>query len=401
LPEPKLRAYDHSPDRNAKGRERRMPSFSAEERQLLNDSLTEFLGETYNFETWRKLTKKGNDDGYSRDAWAKYAELGWLGVALPESAGGAGGGMTELGIVMAGGGRYLVLEPLLGTVVIGAAAIEVAGTAAQQKLLAQIVEGKHTIAFAHSEPGSGYARDYVKTIARKDGAGCILDGEKTFALHANAADTLLVSARIGSDTGPISLFLVPRKAEGVALNVSPALDARLGAAMKFSGVKLSAAEKLGDGDKDQMPLIDKLIDRAVIATCADAVGAMASVTQQTVEYLKTRQQFGQALSKFQVLQHRLVDMSVSTEEARSTVHAALQALDENAADAQRAVWIAKVKTAQCARFVGGQAVQLHGGMGMTDELAIGHYYKRLTMNETTFGDGEWYLRMLGRELAKA
>ncbi len=378
-----------------------MPSFSSEERQLLNDSLTEFLGETYSFETWRRLTKKGNDDGYSRDAWAKYAEMGWLGVALPESAGGAAGGMTELGIVMAGGGRYLVLEPLLGTVVVGAAAIEAAGTPAQHKLLGEIAAGKLTIAFCHLEPGSGYARDFVQAIARKDGASFVLDGEKTFALHANAADTLLVSARLGSATGPVGLFLVPRKTDGVALNVAPSIDGRLGAAMKFTGVKLGAGTRLGDGDKDQMPLIDTLIDRAVIGACADAVGAMASVTQQTVDYLKTRQQFGQPLSKFQVLQHRLVDMSVSTEEARSTVHAALQAMDEGAADAQRSVWIAKVKTAQCARFVGGQAVQLHGGMGMTDELAIGHYYKRLTVDETTFGDGEWYLRLLGRELTTA
>ena len=146
-------------------------------------------------------------------------------------------------------------------------------------------------------------------------------------------------------------------------------------------------------------MIDRLIDRGAIAVCAEACGAMAAVTQATVEYLKTRQQFGQPLSKFQVLQHRLVDMSVSGEEARAVVHAALQALDDNAPGAQRAVWAAKVQTARSARFVGGQAIQLHGGMGMTDELAIGHYYKRLTLCETLFGDGEWYLKQIGAAAA--
>lgn len=373
-----------------------MPSFSAEERQLLNDSLQEYFADTYAFEQWKKIARGQEAEGFGRAHWSKYAEMGWLGVALPESAGGAGGGMTELAIVLAGAGRYIALEPLLGTVVIGAAAIERAGTAAQQaKLLGEIVGGKLSIAFAHAEPGSGYARDQVKTIARKSGAGYVIDGEKGFALAAHAVDQLLVTARIGSDKGPMAMFLVPRTAAGVALNVAPAFDGRRGAAIKLSGVQVSADAKLGEGDKDQMAIIDGLIDRGVIAVCAEACGAMASVTQQTVDYLKTRVQFGQPLAKFQVLQHRLVDMSVSGEEARAIVHAALQAIDDGSPNAKRAIYMAKVKTAQSARFVGGQAVQLHGGMGMTDELAIGHYYKRLTMCETMFGDGEWYLKQLG------
>ena len=164
-------------------------------------------------------------------------------------------------------------------------------------------------------------------------------------------------------------------------------------------MKVAADARLGDGDEDMLGVIDRLIDRGAIAVCAEACGAMAAVTQATVEYLKTRQQFGQPLSKFQVLQHRLVDMSVSGEEARAVVHAALQALDDNAPSAQRAVWAAKVQTARSARFVGSQAIQLHGGMGMTDELAIGHYYKRLTLCETLFGDSEWYLKQIGAAAA--
>ena len=379
-----------------------MPSFSAEERQLLDNSLQGFLAQNYSFERWKKLARGSEMEGFGRAEWVRYAELGWLGVALPEAAGGAGGGMTELGIVMAAAGRHIVLEPLLGTIVLGAGAIEQAGTPAQrEKLLPQISAGKLLLAFCHAEPGAGYARDYVRAVARADGSGFVIDGEKTFALGAHAADTLIGSARMGSDKGPVCLFLVPRTASGVRLNVAPALDGRLGATVSLAGAKIAADAKLGDGDADMLGTIDRLIDRGAIAVCAEACGAMAAVTQATVEYLKTRQQFGQPLSKFQVLQHRLVDMSVSCEEARALVHAALQALDDNAPDAQQAVWAAKVQTARSARFVGGQAIQLHGGMGMTDELAIGHYYKRLTLCETQFGDGEWYLKQIGAAAAAA
>ena len=377
-----------------------MPSFSAEERQLLSDSLNEFLSENYSFERWKKLARGGEMEGFGRAEWAKYAELGWLGVALPEAAGGSGGGMTELGIVMAAAGRRMVLEPLLGTVVLGAGAIELVGTQAQREtLLPQIATGRLLIAFCHAEPGGGYARDWVHAIARRDGSLLVIDGEKSFALGAHAAHTLLVSARLGSQAGPVCLFLVPRTAGGVRLNVAPALDGRLGATVSFAGAKIAADAKLGDDDEDRLGMIDRLIDRGAIAVCAEACGAMAAVTQATVDYLKTRQQFGQPLSKFQVLQHKLVDMSVSSEEARAIVHAALQALDDKAPGAQRAVWAAKVQTARSARLVGSQAIQLHGGMGMTDELAIGHYYKRLTLCETLFGDGEFYLKKIGAAAA--
>jgi alkylation response protein AidB-like acyl-CoA dehydrogenase len=373
-----------------------MPSFSAEERQLLDDSAHSFLSESYSFEHWKKLARGSHAEGFGRHEWAKYAELGWLGVSLPEAYGGAGGGMTELGIVMAQAGRHLLLEPLLGTVVLGAAAIERLGTPAQrEKLLPEIGGGNWLLALCHYEPGSGYARDHVHTVARPQGGEFVIGGQKSFALGAHAADTLMVTARLGSASGPVAVFLVPRTANGVSLNVAPSLDGRLGAAVTLTDVKVAASDRLGDGDVDLLGAIDTLLDRGAIAVCAEACGAMAAVTHMTVEYLKTRQQFGQPLSKFQVLQHRLVDMSVSGEEARAVVHAALQALDDASPDAQRAVWMAKVVTARCSRFVGGQSIQLHGGMGMTDELAVGHYYKRLTLCETLFGDGEWYLRKLG------
>jgi alkylation response protein AidB-like acyl-CoA dehydrogenase len=371
-----------------------MPAFSSEERQLLNDSLLDFLGSKYTFEQFRKLTRADGGPGFSREDWGQYAELGWLGVAIPEAAGGAGGGMTELGIVMAASGRHLVLEPLLGSIVLGASAIELAGTPAQQQMLGDVAAGKLLLAFCHTEPDAGYARDYVRTVARRDGDGYVIDGQKGFALHAHAADRLVVTARLGSDRGPLALFVVPANASGVHLAPAPAFDGRRGAAVTLAGVKVGQAAKLGTDDSDKFGSIDAVIDRGVAAICAEAVGAMFTVTQMTVDYLKTRQQFGQTLSKFQVLQHRLVDMSVSGEEARAIVHAALTALDTGDADAKRTVAMAKVQTARSARFVGGQAIQLHGGMGMTDELAIGHYYKRLTQCETLFGDAEWYLKQL-------
>jgi alkylation response protein AidB-like acyl-CoA dehydrogenase len=372
-----------------------MPSLSAEERQQLHDSLQEMLTDKYPFEHWKKIARAPGGEGFGRAEWKQYAEMGWLGIAMPEEVGGLGGGMTELGIVMAAAGRFILLEPFLGTVVMGATAIEKAGSAKQKELLGEIAGGNIILAFCHTEPGAGYAREWVKAIATPDGSGYSITGEKSFALGAHAADTLVVSARIGSETGPVGLFLVPRSAAGVSLLPAPALDGRPGAAVRLAGAKVGAAARLGDGKTCLLPVISAVIDRGVIAACAEAVGAMAAVTDQTVEYLKTRQQFGQPLSKFQVLQHRLVDMSVSTEEARAIVHAALQALDDGAPDASRTVAMAKVKTAQCARFVGGQGIQLHGGMGMTDELSIGHYYKRLTMCETLFGDSEWYLKQIG------
>ncbi len=252
------------------------------------------------------------------------------------------------------------------------------------------------LAFCHAEPEAGFARDHVTTIARRDGSDYILSGAKSFSLHAHAADTLIVSGRLDGAVGPVQLFLVPSNSPGVALNVAPALDGRKGAAVTLDGVRIADGTLLGDGDDDSLTLISDIIDLGVLGSCAEAVGAMAAVTEISVDYLKTREQFGQALSKFQVLQHRLVDMSVSTEEARASVHAALQAVDDGRPDVQRAIWHAKVQTARSARFVGGQGIQLHGGMGMTDELNIGHYFKRLTIIDTLFGNVDYHLKRFGR-----
>lgn len=371
-----------------------MPGFDSDERQLLDQSLQDFFTDTYDFEAFKRYMRADGGPGFSREAWSQYAEQGWLGVALPEAAGGVGGGVTELGIVLAAAGRHLALEPFIATLVTGATAIEKCGTGEQQALLAEIVAGSRLLALCHSEPGAGYVRDHVTATARADGDGYVLDGAKSFALHAHAADTLVVSARLGGSDGPVQLFLVPADTAGVSRNVAPALDGRQGAAVTLDGARVDGSARLGDDDADRLAVISEVIDLGVLGACAEAVGAMAAVTDIAVEYLKTREQFGQPLSKFQVLQHRLVDMSVATEEARAAVHAALQAVDDGRGDARTAIWHAKVQTARSARFVGGQGVQVHGGMGMTDELIVGHYYKRLAQLEAMFGDAEWYLAQL-------
>lgn len=378
-----------------------MPGFSTDERELLQESLQSFFARQYGFERWRELARH-SELGFRAEAWRSYAELGWLGVALPEAAGGAGGGLTELAIVMAASGRHMALEPLLGTIVLGAGAIELAGSQEQRDaLLPQIACGEMLLAFCHAEPDAGYARRWVRSIARRIADGYVVDADKNFALGAHAADMLIVSARLESQTGPVALFLVPREADGVTLNTAPALDGRLGATVRLDGARLGPHARLGEDDGDRLGVIDRLLDRGAIAVCAEACGAMAAATQATTEYLKGRHQFGQPLSTFQVLQHRLVDMNLAGEEARAIVHAALEALDTNAPDAQRAVWQAKVQTARSARLVGTQSIHLHGGMGMTDELAIGHLYKRLSLCETLFGDSEWYLSELGRASTRA
>jgi len=371
-----------------------MPGFDSDERKLLDQSLQDYFSDTYDFEAFKKHMRADDGPGFSREAWRQYAEQGWLGVALPESAGGIGGGFTELAIVLAGAARHLALEPLIGTLVTGAAAIQKVGTPEQQALLADIVSGELMLALCHSEPTAGYARGHVTAVAQPSGDGYAIAGEKGFTLHAHAADQLIVSARLGTPNGPVQLFLVPRETAGVTLNIAPALDGRQGAAVTLENVVVARSARLGSSDDDKLTLISEVIDCGVLGSCAEAVGAMAAVTDISVEYLKTREQFGQPLSKFQVLQHRLVDMSVATEEARASTHAALQALDDGRSDARTAIWHAKVQTARSARFVGAQGVQLHGGMGMTDELVVGHHYKRLSQLEAMFGDADWYLSQL-------
>jgi alkylation response protein AidB-like acyl-CoA dehydrogenase len=371
-----------------------MSTFGSEERELLSESLNSYFAEQYSFESRRALTDASNADGFSRDHWAEYAKLGWTGAALPEANGGAGGGMTELAIVMAASAQALAQEPLLATLALGANAIRLAGSVEHQEILSSVAAGEQFLAFCHSEPNGGYARDHVNVTATQTDTGWTLNGSKSFTLHAHCADQLIISARIAPAI--VGLFLVDANTDGVERIGAASLDERRGAALELKDVVVAASALMGKPDQDRSDVISQILDLGAIAVCAEAAGAMNAVTEQTVDYLKSREQFGKPLSKMQVIQHRLVDMTLACEETRCVVHAALQAVDAGAPDASQAVWRAKVQTARGARFVGSQAIQLHGGMGMTDELAVSHYYKRLVMCETMFGDAQWYLSELAR-----
>lgn len=369
-----------------------MTAYSSEERQLLHDSIEDYFSGRYPAGHAVRLSRS-EPDGFGREHWSDYAKLGWLGLGAPEEAGGHGGGLTEAGILFAAAGRHLAQEPLIGTLALGAGAILRFGGGTQGDLLKGIVAGERMPAFLHYESDSGFDRGRVTTVATPHDGGFALSGSKAFALGAHAADTLVVSARIGDGNGPVALFLVPGDAPGVARAAAPCLDGRHGAAVSFREVALPDGARLG-GEEDRLAEIDRLLDRAALATCAEAVGAMAAVAGITTEYLKTREQFGSPLSSFQVLQHRVVDMHLLAEQCRAMVHVALDAADRGAPDAARTIWLTKVKVAQASRFVGAQGVQLHGGMGMTDDLSIGHYYKRLAMCEALFGDADWHLDRL-------
>lgn len=369
-----------------------MAAFTPDERKLLAESIDDYFAKRYGAQHAREVTRSDDADGFDRAAWAEYAALGWLGLMLPEDVGGSAGGLTEGAILFAGAAQHLAAEPLIPTLVQGAGALAL-GTPAQSERLAEIGAGRHIMALCHGEPASGYDRAYVEAVATPQNGGYRIDGAKSFALGAHVADTLVVSARLGVG-GPVALFLVPGNADGLTKTASPTIDGRRGAAVTLSGVAVPAAALLGESDADRLGAIDALLDRAVLAYCADSIGAMTAAAGTTTEYLKQRQQFGQPLTKFQVVQHRLADMHILCEETRAMVHAALADIDADRPGATQQLWRAKVQTARASRFVGAQGVQLHGGMGMTDEMSAGHYYKRLSVNEAMYGDHDWQLARL-------
>lgn len=364
-----------------------------EEQRLLRESAGRFFTERYGFE--QRRSHAASADGFSREAWAAYAELGWLGLAVPEAAGGLGAGAVETGIVMEGFGRALALEPYLPTAILAAGLITALGTEEQrQALLPAIAGGRSFWALAHAESGARYRLAHVAAEARRDGAGWRLAGRKSLVLAAPSAGHLLVSARVGGDVGErggIGLFVVPADAAGLSLRPHGVLDGTRAAEITLDGVRLGAEALLG-GETDALPALEAVIDRASAALAAEAVGCMQVLLDDTVAYTKTRVQFGRPLAENQVLRHRMADMAIRLEEARAaTLRAALLVGGTPEARA-RAVSSTKVKVGHCARFVAEQAVQLHGGMGVTDELNVGAYYKRLLTIEALFGSPDHHLR---------
>ena len=366
----------------------------SEEQRLLKDSVDGLLAGSYDFDQRKKYAKEKG--GWSKTVWNKLAEQGLLGLPFTEEDGGFGAGAVETALVMESLGKALVLEPYLATVVLGGGFLR-HGASAEQKAahIPSIIDGSKTLAFAQLEKNSRYDLADVTTTAKKKGAGWVIDGEKFVVLHGETADTLIVSARTkGSqrDRNGIGVFLVPANAKGVTVKGYPTQDGMRAADIRFEGVEVGADAAIGDPENG-LPLIERVVDEARIAMCAEAVGAMDESLKSTVEYLKTRKQFGIAIGQFQSLQHRAADMFVALEQARSMSMFATMASDfEDAKERSKAVAAAKVQIGKSLKFVGQQSIQLHGGVGMTMELKIGHYFKRLTMIESTFGDTDYHLR---------
>jgi len=371
----------------------------SEEQRLLKESIDGLLGDAYDFEQRKRY--RAEEGGFSRAIWGKFAEQGLLGLPFAEADGGFGGGTVETMIVMEALGRALVVEPYLATVVLGGGFLRRGGSDAQRAAhLPGLIDGSRTLAFAQLERDSRYDLADVSTTAKKNGGGFVIDGEKFVVTHGDSADTLVVTARTkGSqrDRGGIGVFLVPRDAKGVSVKGYPTQDGLRAADIAFEGVAVGADAAIGDSE-DGLPLIERVVDDARIALCAEAVGLMDECLKTTVEYIKTRKQFGVAIGTFQALQHRASDMFVALEQARSMAMYATMAGDfEDAKERAAAVAAAKVQIGRSGRFVGQQAIQLHGGVGMTEEFKIGHYFKRLTMIESTFGDTDYHLQRLSEQ----
>lgn len=362
------------------------------EQELLCDGLGRFLATRYDLEKSRAAAKTGA--GWQPDIWRAFAEdLGLLGAALPEEVGGIAGGPTEIMVIAEQLGRALVIEPFIDTVVVAGGLLQRAGGRAASALLADIVAGTAIVALAAGEPTSGEYWAHVSTIAEPDQDGWVLRGSKSVVASAPLATHLLVTARTtGAAPGEISLFLTEINAStpGVVVHHYRTIDDRRASDLTFDGMRLPSSALLGEQGR-AWPSIARARDEGAAAICAEAVGCMRKVLADTVEYCKQRQQFGQPIGTFQVLQHRMVDMYLELEQAVAAVHLAVLNLDAEPVTRARAVSAAKVTIGRAARFIGQQAVQLHGAMGMTEELAIGHYFKRLTAIQYEFGSTDHHV----------
>ncbi|WP_406854936.1 acyl-CoA dehydrogenase family protein [Alsobacter sp. KACC 23698] len=364
-----------------------------EEQRMLKDSVGRLLADAYDFDARKRIVD--SEPGYSPAVWAQFAELGLLGLPLAEEDGGFGGGPVETMILMEAFGHALVVEPYLATVVLAGGLIRHAGSAEQRAAhLPAIAAGELRMAFAHAERQARYDLFDVATTATRDGAGWRLDGQKGLVLHGDGADRLVVSARTAGsprDRDGIGLFLVDANAPGVSRRGYPTQDGHRAAEIALSGVHVPGEAAIGDPGA-ALPLIERVTDEAIAALCAEAVGCMEEMQAITVDYLKTRQQFGTTIGSFQALQHRAAEMVVALEQARSmAMFATMTAASPDPAERAAAVAGAKVQIGRSGRFVGQQAIQLHGGVGMTMEYKIGHYFKRMTMIDTLFGDADHHL----------
>ena len=371
-------------------------SFS-EEQALLKDSVEKFVQNDYTFDVRQKVVR--TDQGFSTSTWKTFAELGWLSVPFPESVGGFGGKSVDMMLLLEQFGRGLVVEPFVATVVLAGGAIRLGGTAEQQNAwLPGIIDGSRQGALAYAEPQGRFNLADLVTTAKGDADGYVLNGYKAVVLNGPAADFLVVSARTSGgqrDRDGVSLFIVDAKAAGISRRDYPTVDAFRASEITLTNVRVGKDARLGTEGKGYA-LLEQVIDEGILAIGSEAVGCMEVLYKNTVEYTKTREQFGQPIGKFQVLQHRMVDMFMEHEQSKSLMYMAAMKMDEGYGDAARKTVSAfKVQVGTSGRFVGQNAVQLHGGMGMTDELSIGHFFKRVTIIDTLFGNVDYHLKRFG------
>ncbi|MEO8714964.1 MAG: acyl-CoA dehydrogenase family protein [Acetobacteraceae bacterium] len=367
----------------------------SDDQRLLKDSVDRLVSDQYGFEQRKKYMAE--PDGWSAARWTQYAELGLLGLPFDESHGGFGGGPVEMMLVMEAFGRALILEPFFATVVLGGGLVNRAGSAEQRaRLIPLITQGKLKLAFAHVERHSRWNLADVATTARKQGDCWVLDGAKGVVLHGDCADKLLVSARVSGgqrDRAGIGLFLIDADAKGVTRRGYPTQDGLRAAEVTLAGVP---GETLGEAGA-ALDVIERVVDEATSALCAESVGVMARMQEITLDYLKTRQQFGRPIGSFQALQFRAVDMLTAVEQARSmALFATVMATEADPVERRRALSAAKVQIGRSGKLVGQEAIQLHGGIGMTMEYSVGHYFKRMTMIDQMFGDADHHLSVLAR-----
>lgn len=361
-----------------------------DEQRQLRDTLARFLAARYGFDARQKILR--SEEGWSPSVWTALAEeLGILGAALPEDVGGFGGGPVDTMIITEELGRALLVEPYLETVVIGAGLLRHAGGAAAANRIGAIIEGRMVVAPALGESGSRSDPAHCATLAERDGDGWCITGRKAVVVAGPFATHLLVTARTApGDTNGVSLFLLERGASGVSTTDYATVDGRRASEIMFENVRVGPDGLIGP-EGSALPIVEQVLDEARAALCAEALGVLSELQRRTLEFVKERKQFGVPIGQFQVLQHRLVDMFMEVEQARSMTMMATLKLDAPAAERARAVSAAKAYVGKACRSVGQNAVQTHGGIGLTDELALSHYFKRAAMIESQFGSVDYHL----------
>jgi len=365
----------------------------SEEQQMLRDSVARFVMQDYDFDTRQRIIRE--ERGFSAGNWRQFAELGWLTVPFSEADGGLGGTAVDVIALLEELGKGIVLEPVLATLILGGGLIAEAGNEAQKSaLLGEVMAGNLQLAFAYAERQSRYNLADVTASAIRDGDDYRINGEKIVVLNGGIADKLIVSVRTAGDRldrGGISLLLVDGDSEGLEKHTYQTVNGDQAAEISFDDVSVAAGNLLGP-EGEAAAVIEKIIDRATLAICAEAVGAMEVTYKKTVEYSKIREQFGTPIGRFQALQHRMVEMFMEHEQAKSILLMAAMQCDGAGGNDPKAVSAAKSRVGKAARLIGQEAVQIHGGIGITEELDVGHFFKRLTTIQSLFGNTDFHSR---------